>query len=405
MITKFKDILYVKGRIGWQALKKEEYLTEGDYYLVTGINIKDDYSIDYKSCYYVSKERYEKDEAIQLKDGDIILTKDGTIGKIGVISNLDKPATLNSHLFLIRNLRPDILNTKYLFYLLQSDKFVKYSTNNTYGSNIPAFTQKSFTEYETELPSLIEQERIAYILDSLDTQIKRNNSMVQKLQVLALTIYSRWFIQFKHPNSTNKLIFNDELKKEIPENWNVKKLAEICNILLGGTPKTEMKEYWGGNIHWLNSGEIANFPVVTSGLNITELGLNNSSTKLMKAGTTLVSITGNIRASFLVIDSCANQSVIGIEENELFKVNFLYPFINNLVDYYEKSSTGNCQKHINKGAIENSYVLVPPFDILVKYNQYTENIYKQISNISLQNRKLINLKNKILPLLINQQLI
>ena len=222
---------------------------------------------------------------------------------------------------------------------------------------------------------------------------------------MALTIYSRWFIQFKHPNSTNKLIFNDELKKEIPENWNVKKLAEICNILLGGTPKTEMKEYWGGNIHWLNSGEIANFPVVTSELNITELGLNNSSTKLMKAGTTLVSITGNIRASFLVIDSCANQSVIGIEENELFKVNFLYPFINNLVDYYEKSSTGNCQKHINKGAIENSYVLVPPFDILVKYNQYTENIYKQISNISLQNRKLINLKNKILPLLINQQLI
>lgn len=182
MITKFKDILYVKGRIGWQALKKEEYLTEGDYYLVTGINIKDDYSIDYKSCYYVSKERYEKDEAIQLKDGDIILTKDGTIGKIGLISNLDKPATLNSHLFLIRNLRPDILNTKYLFYLLQSDKFVKYSTNNTYGSNIPAFTQKSFTEYETELPSLIEQERIAHILDSLDAQIKRNNSMVQKLQ-------------------------------------------------------------------------------------------------------------------------------------------------------------------------------------------------------------------------------
>lgn len=182
MMTKFKDILYVKGRIGWQALKKEEYLTSGDYYLVTGVNIRDDYSIDYNSCYYVSKERYEKDEAIQLKNGDIILTKDGTIGKIGLISNLDKPATLNSHLFLIRNLRPDILNTKYLFYLLQSDKFTKYSTNNTYGSNIPAFTQKSFTEYETELPSLLEQEKIAKVLDSIDTQIRRNTAMVQKLQ-------------------------------------------------------------------------------------------------------------------------------------------------------------------------------------------------------------------------------
>ena len=109
----------------------------------------------------------------------------------------------------------------------------------------------------------------------------------------------------------------------------------------------------------------------------------------MKAGTTLVSITGNIRASFLAIDSCANQSVIGIEENELFKVNFLYPFINNLVNYYEKSSTGNCQKHINKGVIENSYVLIPSCDLLVKYNQYTENIYKQIASVSLLNKKLI----------------
>ena len=182
MRLKFKNVLYVKGRIGWQALKKEEYLDKGDYYLITGININNDNSIDYRSCYYVSKERYERDEAIQLKNGDIILTKDGTIGKIGLITNLDKPATLNSHLFLIRNLREDLINTKYLFYLFQSNKFVKYSLNNTYGSNIPAFTQKNFTEYEADLPSLDEQKRIAKILSLLDLQINKNNDMVHKLQ-------------------------------------------------------------------------------------------------------------------------------------------------------------------------------------------------------------------------------
>ena len=103
MKIRFKDVLYIKGRIGWQALKKNEYLPSGDYYLITGVDIKDNHLIDFSNCYYVSKERYEMDEKIQVHDGDIIVTKDGTIGKIGYIDKLDKPATLNSHLFLIRN--------------------------------------------------------------------------------------------------------------------------------------------------------------------------------------------------------------------------------------------------------------------------------------------------------------
>ena len=110
----FGDVLYIKGRIGWQALKKDEYLTDGDYYLVTGVDITDEHRIDFSKCYYVDKDRYEMDDKIQLKNGDIIVTKDGTIGKIAIIENLDKPATLNSHLFLIRNLRPDIIDSHYL---------------------------------------------------------------------------------------------------------------------------------------------------------------------------------------------------------------------------------------------------------------------------------------------------
>ena len=104
MKIKFKDVLYIKGRIGWQLLKKEEYLTKGDYYLITGVDIQDNHLIDFSQCYYVSKERYEMDDKIQVHEGDIIVTKDGTIGKIGCIDKLDKPATLNSHLFLIRNI-------------------------------------------------------------------------------------------------------------------------------------------------------------------------------------------------------------------------------------------------------------------------------------------------------------
>ena len=174
MKIKFKDVLYIKGRIGWQLLKKEEYLSSGDYYLITGVDIMDNHLIDFSKCYYVSKERYEMDYKIQLHEGDIIVTKDGTIGKIGFIDKLDKPATLNSHLFLIRNQRTDILNSKFLFYLLQSDMFKKYAINNTSGSNIPAFTQKNIEEFEYDLPSIEEQNKIANYINLIDSKINTN---------------------------------------------------------------------------------------------------------------------------------------------------------------------------------------------------------------------------------------
>lgn len=221
---------------------------------------------------------------------------------------------------------------------------------------------------------------------------------------MAQAIYNKWFIRFDYISSNENLVYNDKLKREIPETWDVKKLSDICLISLGGTPKTEISEYWNGDIHWLNSGEVANFPVVDSELLITKLGVDNSATKLLKSGTTLVSITGNIRASFLAIDSCANQSVVGIEENDIFKVGYIYPLINNLVSYYSKASTGNCQKHINKGAIENSVVLIPPIEVMKTYNNEVTGLYKQIKNISLSNKSLIKLKEKLLPLLINGQL-
>ena len=186
---KFEDLLYIKGRIGWQALSKNEYLKKGNYYLVTGIDIQNNNLINWDKCYFVSKERYEQDEKIQLKIGDIILTKDGTIGKIGYIDKLEKPATLNSHLFLIRNKREDILNTRYLFWLLQSNLFLKYTEGNSTGSNILGFTQKSICNFEIELPDIKTQNNIANILDNVNTQILRNNTMIQKLPTFNFPTY------------------------------------------------------------------------------------------------------------------------------------------------------------------------------------------------------------------------
>ena len=228
------------------------------------------------------------------------------------------------------------------------------------------------------------------------------------------SIYSYWFNQFEFPNEEGKpykssggeMVWNEELKREIPKDWEVKQLKELSTIILGGTPSRNIDEYWNnGNISWLNSGEIVNFPIITSSEKITLAGLENSATEYMKSGTVVVSITGNIRASILGIDSCANQSVVGIIENKTLRKEYLYPYISAILSKFIKMSTGNCQQHINKKTLEENQILIPKKSVILNYYNKVENMYTLIISTALQTNKLLQLKEKLLPLLINGQLI
>ena len=241
--------------------------------------------------------------------------------------------------------------------------------------------------------------------------MRLNCKINDNLQQQAMLLFDYWFTQFDFPDSNEnpyhssggKLVWNNQLKKNIPLGWEVKPLSSICEICLGGTPSTTMSEYWNGSIAWLNSGEVAQFPVVSSEKKITQLGMENSPAKLMNKNTTIVSITGNIRASILAIDACANQSVVGILETETFKSPFIYQNMLRLLNYYTSISTGNCQKHISKGAIEESLVCIPDSSTLKKYYTLAEPLYKQMHEIALENQHLTSLRDWLLPMLMNGQ--
>lgn len=109
-------------RIGWQGLTKAEYLDSGDYLLVTGVDFLEGL-IDFEHCHYVTKDRYDQDTHIQLKDNDVLVTKDGTIGKVAIIRGLSKPATLNSGVFVVRPRKPDELLPEFLIFALRSNHF------------------------------------------------------------------------------------------------------------------------------------------------------------------------------------------------------------------------------------------------------------------------------------------
>ena len=151
-LVKLGDYLYIKGRIGWKGLKKSEYLPISNYRIINGESLTLS-GIDWNKAGYISAERYEESPEIMLSIGDILLSKDGTIGKIGYVDKLDVPTSVASGIFVIRNTRESEISTQFIYYLLKSKLFKAFISSRTEGSVIPHLYQKDFMEFEFKLPS------------------------------------------------------------------------------------------------------------------------------------------------------------------------------------------------------------------------------------------------------------
>ncbi|XUO86436.1 restriction endonuclease subunit S [Halomonas sp. KM072] len=161
----------LKARIGWQGLTTKEYLNSGHYGLITGTDFNGG-KIVWEGCHFVEKDRYDQDVNIQLKNNDVLITKDGTIGKAAYIENLPFPATLNSGVFIIRPLN-DSYEPKYFYYVLMSRFFTEFLNKLAAGSTISHLYQKDFLGFEFPAPpSRKEQLAIATILSDIDAEIE-----------------------------------------------------------------------------------------------------------------------------------------------------------------------------------------------------------------------------------------
>jgi type I restriction enzyme, S subunit len=173
----------LKARIGWQGLTTAEYLDTGDFYLATGTEFKNGY-IDWNSCHYVDESRYMQDKYIQLKKHDVLVTKDGTIGKVALITDLPKPATLNSGVFVIRPIE-SAFHPEFFYYLLCSTAFKEFLTQLSAGSTINHLYQKDFVSFTYRTPpSLAEQTAIAAVLSDMDAELATLEARRDKTRAL-----------------------------------------------------------------------------------------------------------------------------------------------------------------------------------------------------------------------------
>lgn len=171
----------LKARIGWQGLTTDEYLDEGYSYLITGTDFKDG-RINWNGCHYVNYDRYVQDPNIQVSNGDLLLTKDGTIGKVAYISDLNRPATLNSGVFVVKPVT-DAYTAHFMFYVLESSVFKDFLQQLSAGSTINHLYQKDLVKFDLYVPPTTEeQEAITGILFDMDLDIYKLEEKLSKYQ-------------------------------------------------------------------------------------------------------------------------------------------------------------------------------------------------------------------------------
>jgi type I restriction enzyme S subunit len=178
----FDQVIRPKARIGWQGLKKEEYLRDGYSYLIGGTDFHNG-KINLDGISYVSKERYDMDPNIQVEANNVLVTKDGTIGKVALVPELDKPATLNSGVFVFRT-TSKLLPT-FLYRVLLSSIFREFIDTLSAGSTIKHLYQKDLKNFEFRIPlDIEEQQAIADVLTAMDEEIEALEKKKLKLRVL-----------------------------------------------------------------------------------------------------------------------------------------------------------------------------------------------------------------------------
>ena len=357
-----------------------KYDIGGDYYFINGNNLVSGKVVIKEDTKRVNKSEYLK-HSKPINERTLLLGINGTIGNVAYYKN-EKCMLGKSACYINVNDETDL---QFIYYTLVNKDFQNYIEGIATGTTILNVPLKGIREYTVKLPSLPEQRAIASILSSLDDKIDLLHRQNATLEKMAETLFRQWFVE------------------EAKEDWVRTKIGDVLDTVLGGTPSTKKPEYWDGNIPWINSGEVNNFRILQCSRFITELGLKKSNTKLLPVGTTVLAITGATlgQVSLLEIDTCANQSVVGIIPNGTLPKEFIFLWIKMKISEIILSETGGAQPHINKNDINETDIVIPDSDYLNKIKLTIEPLFKKITHNSFQIRTLTALRDTLLPKLMS----
>lgn len=356
-----------------------------------------------------------------IKEGDILITRTSeTIDELAMscVAAKDYPSATYSG--FTKRLRPKtegITYHKYLAFYLRGKLFRKAVTNNAFMTLRASFNEDIFSFLSLYLPEYKEQVKIGDMLYLMEQKIQLNKSICFELESMAKTLYDYWFVQFDFPDengrpyraSGGEMVWNPQLKREIPKGWEAGTIGQIGSVISGGTPTTTREDYYCNHgIAWITPNDLSKNEdkmFISHGeRDITQSGLDNSSAVLMPKHSVLLSTRAPI--GYLAISSneiCTNQGFKSIVPNAGYHEYFIYYLIKRNVPAIAQLGVGTTFKEVSKDTLSNFAVPLPPKSLVNNFAEKVTPLCEKRCILEEENHELKRVRDWLLPMLMNGQ--
>ena len=351
--------------------------------------------------------------------GDLIVAMteqaEGLLGSTAIVPE-DDIYLHNQRIGLI-SCNDKLLDKLYAYYLLMTKSVRKQLRDSSSGTKVKHTSPEKIYDVQVFLPELHEQKKISSLVWAIDSKIELNNRISAELEAMAKMLYDYWFVQFDFPDENGKpyrssggeMVWNDELKREIPKGWTKGTIGDLGEIVSGGTPSTTIEDYYAQHgIAWITPNDLSSQTekmFVSHGeRDITLKGLNNSSAVLMPAQTVLLSSRAPI--GYLAIaanELTTNQGFKSIVPCKGYGCFYIYYTLKSHMPFILQQGSGTTFKEVSKDALASVVTVLPNRNIVTNFETRLSAIGNKRKNIEDQSRELAKLRDWLLPMLMNGQ--
>lgn len=349
----------------------------------------------------ITKAGFDSCSASMVPKGTILLSSRAPIGLLSIAAT---DLCTNQG---FKNIIPDKskIDAEFLYYYLK----IKIADIDKLGSGttFKEVSKSSIEDFQVLIPEEINyQQKIASVLSALDSKIELNNRINAELEAMAKTLYDYWFVQFDFPDKKGrpyktgggKIVWNDELKREIPEGWEDGELSDIANITMGQSPPGESYNDSGeGMIFFQGCTDFGNrFPSVRQ--------FTTEPTRFANEGDILLSVRAPVGTINIAKENCCIGRGLAALNSKDNCIAYLFGVMLNLKQIFDRRNVdGTTFGAINKDDLFSLKVVRPSKDILKRYHEAINPAFEKQNKIELENQKLSELRDWLLPMLMNGQ--
>ncbi len=408
---KLSDLVEVKNGSTPSTIRSDFY--DGNIIWITPKDLSNNKSkYIYSSERKITKAGFDSCSTSLLPIGSVLLSSRAPIGLLAICA----VETCTNQGFKNLVVKKDKLHNEYLYYWLKTK--VKYIDSLGTGTTFKEVSKGVIENLAIEIPKdLKDQQKIASVLSALDSKIELNNRINAELEAMAKTIYDYWFVQFDFPNkngkpyktSGGKMVWNEELKREIPKDWDSGVLSDLGEILGGSTPSRDIEENFDANgTPWITPKDLSenteNKFITKGEVSVSDKGLKSASLKILPKGSVLMSSRAPVGYMAIArVSVTTNQGFKSFVPKLDYSTSFIYYTIKNAMPEIINNASGSTFKEISGSTLKIIKVCLPNNIVIKEYTSKVDAIFDRQNNLEIENLKLTELRDWLLPMLMNGQ--